>query len=167
MSILSIVSTTNFASSILKHIGGLNFSTFLPGPSVLSRMCFSLSLERAVTKNYIYLCMYFRKASNQQPAGCHTVPFYTDWFQFWPVGSHIEALHGCPCTLLLNPLLLLWLESFLLGPWLGPLQWISHNLCKRNKNSQSVSEEGATSELKSYFKRRPLLHENYLMFDYG
>lgn len=57
VSILSIVSTTNFASSILKHIGGLNFSTFLPGPSVLSRIYFSLSLERAITKNYVYLYM--------------------------------------------------------------------------------------------------------------
>lgn len=55
VSSLSIVSTTNFASSILKHIGGLNLSTFLPGPSVLSRIYSSLSLERTIT--ILYLCM--------------------------------------------------------------------------------------------------------------
>lgn len=34
----SIFATTCCALSRLKHIGGLNFRTFLPGPSVLSKM---------------------------------------------------------------------------------------------------------------------------------
>lgn len=40
----SSFATRYCALSRLKHIGGLNFKTFLPGPSVLSKMWFSFSL---------------------------------------------------------------------------------------------------------------------------
>lgn len=78
-----------------------------------------------------------------------TMPFCTDWLLCNCVlALHSEQLHDC--TLWLEALLLLWPVSFLLDPWLSPLQWISQNPFKRNKNSQLVSEEGTICELKNW-----------------
>lgn len=123
---LSMVSTTNFASSIVKHIGGLNLSTFLPGPSVLRRIYSSLSLERAVTE----LCSHFAYSSENFKSiimvAVQTMLFSADWCNllylssYWVAGcfetvclsSTLQSHMIVACTLLLNTLLLLWLGSF-------------------------------------------------------
>lgn len=97
-----------------------------------------------------------------------TMPFCTDWFLFLPVGYILTTIEWqgysvivcLPCTLrnymivphtlLLDTLPLLWPGSFLLDPWLSPLQWINQSPFKKNKNSESVSEEGTASELKNW-----------------
>lgn len=98
---------------------------------------------------FTFVCSSDKLASISMQA-VQTTPFCTDWFLLLPAGYILTAtgwpgyfVRVClPCalgnfaivprTLLLDTLLLLWLGSFLLGPWLSPLQWISRNPFKGN-----------------------------------
>lgn len=97
VSSLSIVSTTNLASSLVKHIGGLNLSTFFPGPSVLNRIYSSLSLERRYQGITFVFAHSSGKVSMSMQA-VQAVPFCTGWFLFLSVGYILTTtLLLCAC----------------------------------------------------------------------